>query len=192
MFPASRIFASFAPIPPITPTHSRLRRLARTSGGSVSGLQPTRRRRRTSRRAPPGPAALSPSSDRHGGGPDRWRLRRRARTSGGSVSRLIPGPPPSYMSVRLRRPWATLPPSCMSVRHQRPLAKIPPSCMSVRHRPPWAKAPLEFRTPPAENWGLCGFTTKSRAHGSTSAAAEELLDRNNTANLDPDSHVKCF
>ena len=56
----------------------------------------------------------------------------------------------------------------------------------------WAKAPLEFCTPPAENWGLCGFTTKSRAHGSTSAAAAELLDRNNTANLDPDSHVKCF
>ena len=93
MFPASRIFAPFAPIPPITPTHSRLRRLARTSGGSVSRLLQTRRSRRLRRRAPPGPVALSPGSDRHGGGPDLWRRRRRARTGGGSVSGLIPGPP---------------------------------------------------------------------------------------------------
>ena len=74
-----------APSPPaITPTHSRLRRLARTSGGSVSGLLPTRRRCRTRRRAPPGPAALSPGRQY---------------------------PPPSYMSVLHRRPWAKLPPS---------------------------------------------------------------------------------
>ena len=107
---------SLPPLPPsppaITPTHSRLRRLARTSGGSVSGLLPTRRRRRTRRRAPPGPAALWPGRQ---------------------------CPPPSYMSVLHRRPWA----------------KLPPSCMSVRHRRPWAKSPLEFRTPPAENRAQC-------------------------------------
>ena len=93
VFTCSQHHESLPPLPPsppaITPTHSRLRRLARTSGGSVSGLLPTRRRCRTRRRAPPGPAALSPGSDRQGGGPDRWRLRRRARTGGSSVSGLL-------------------------------------------------------------------------------------------------------
>ena len=184
MFPASRIFAPFAPIPLITPTHSRLRRLARTSGGSVSGLLPTRRRRRTRHRAPPGPAALSPGSDRHGGGPDRWRLRRRARTGGGSVSGLLPtlhrrrlrrrAPPgPAALSpgsdrhgARLRAPTDPAPPSPPSPGPSRPGGAVtglgsarrgprpvaapspgsypgrqcpPPSYMSVLHRRPWAK-----------------------------------------------------
>jgi hypothetical protein len=52
----------------ITPTHSRLHHQAWTGGGSVSWLLPTGRRCRPRRRAPPGPAALSP-------GPDRWWLR---------------------------------------------------------------------------------------------------------------------
>ena len=66
------------------PDRWRLRRRARTGGGSVSGLLPTRRCRRLRRRAPPGPAALSPGSDRHGARPralptlHRCRLRRRA------------------------------------------------------------------------------------------------------------------
>ena len=114
-------------------THSRLYRRALTGGGSVSRLLPTLRRR-PRRRAPPGPAALSP-------GFDRWWLRHRAHT--GRHPLACPnGTDASGQSHH---------PSCMSVdsvRHQRSWAKSPSCCMSVRHRRPWAMSTLKYRTVP--------------------------------------------
>ena len=114
-------------------THSRLYHRALTGGGSVSGLLPTLRRR-PRRRAPPGPAALSP-------GFDLWWLRHRAHT--GRHPLACPnGTDASGQSHH---------PSCMSVdsvRHQRSWAKSPPCCMSVRHRHPWAMSTLKYRTVP--------------------------------------------
>ena len=184
MFPASRIFAPFAPIPPGDNPHTlqapspgpdqwrlRLRTTADPAspshpspgpswpGGAVAGLGPARR-------GPRPVAALSP-------GPDRWRLRLRAPTDPASPSPPSPGPSRPGGAVaglgparRGPRPVAAPspgsypgrqcpPPSYMSVLHRRPWAKLPPSCMSVRHRRPWAKSPLEFRTPPAENRAQC-------------------------------------
>ena len=174
MFPASQIFAPFAPIPPITLPHSRLRRRARTSGSSVSGLPPTRSRRRPRRLAPPIPAALSPGSDPARRGPrpvaapspgqDRWQLRLQDHTRATTLLHVRTTPTPVGKVTTLLHVHTA----------PTPVGKVTTFCMSVRHRPPWAKAPLEFRTPPAENWGLCGFTTKSRAHGSLSGCGRAV------------------
>ncbi len=110
---------------------SRLRRRARTCGGSVSGLLPTRNRRHSRHQAPPGPAALWPGSDL-------WRLRLWAHT----------GRHPLACPNGTDALGQSHHPSCMSVRHQRPWAKSPPCCMSVRHRHPWAMSTLKYRTVP--------------------------------------------
>jgi hypothetical protein len=164
--PSSQHHNCLPPLPPSIPTqvittHSRLYRRARTAGGSVSGLLPTRHRRCPRRRVPPGPAALSPGFDWHGWGPDMSRLRRRAWAGGGSVSRLLPTrcrrrprrqahPGPAALSPGSDRWWLSL--LAHTCRH--PLAcpngtdargqSHHPSCMtveSVRHQRSWAKSP---------------------------------------------------
>ena len=116
------------------PNMWRLRRRARTGGGSVSGLLPTGRRRRPRRQAPPGPAALSPGSDL-------WWLRLWAHT----CRHPLGCPNGTDASGQSHHP------SCISVdsvRHQRSWAKSPSCCMSVRHRRPWAMSTLKYRTVP--------------------------------------------
>ncbi len=145
-----------------------------------------------------------PGFDRHGGGPGMSRLRCRAWTGNGSVSRLLP-------TRRRRRPRRQAPPepspgsylpppACMSERHRRPLAKSPPLLHVRRFR----TAPtlvgkvstlLHVRTAPTsmghvnpqipysahKHW-LDVFTSKSRAHGSISAAVAGRPDSYNTTN----------
>ena len=124
----------------------------------------------TRRWGPTGSAAPSPGTDRLGGGPVRWRLRRRAHTCRHDLA----------CPVRHRCPCTAPLPVCKVI-----------TLLHVRAAPtPVGKFTTFWHV--STKTGLCVFTTKYRAHGSISAAAAGRLDRNNNANLNEPSHVKCF